>query len=77
LHPASKRVTNLFNQSLLKKKIMKTKNLFFIGAILLSAATGSCKKDDNKSPQTLYGPAVAVGADSIRSFVVLNENGQA
>ncbi len=56
---------------------MKTKNLFFIGVTILSVAAGSCKKDDNKSPQTLYGPAVAAGADSIRSFVVLNENGQA
>jgi hypothetical protein len=54
---------------------MKTSNLFFSAAILLSAIFTSCKKDNNKFPQTLYGTAVALGGDSIRSFVTLNVNG--
>jgi hypothetical protein len=54
---------------------MKTLNLFFIAAILVLTTVTSCTKDDKKLPQTLYGTAVALGGDSIRSFVTINENG--
>jgi hypothetical protein len=53
---------------------MKTSNLFFIVLIFLLTTVTSCKKDHNNSPQTIYGPAVALGDDSIRSFITLNEN---
>ncbi len=54
---------------------MKT-NFFIIAAILLSATFASCKKDNKKSSQTFYGKAVALGGDSVRSFITINENAQ-
>jgi Domain of unknown function (DUF5602) len=56
---------------------MKHSILISMAAILVFTTITSCKKDDNKSPKTLYGTAVALGGDSIRSFVTLDENGQA
>jgi len=56
---------------------MKTSHLFFSAVILLLSATYSgCKKDDHNPSRTLYGTAVELGNDSIRSFVTLNGNGQ-
>jgi hypothetical protein len=55
---------------------MKTHNLFFIAAILLTTTFISCDKDDDNPPQTFYGTAVKLGNDSIRSFITLDVNGQ-
>ena len=54
---------------------MKISNSFFIALALLLTVITSCKKDHPDSTQTLYGAAVALGGDSVRSFVTLNVNG--
>jgi hypothetical protein len=52
---------------------MKTiKLLFFAPALVMLLHIASCDKNDNPSSQTIYGKAVALGNDSVRSFVTLD-----
>lgn len=55
---------------------MSTLKLSFIVSVLLFATFVSCKKENNNSSQTFYGPAVSFGDDSARSFVTLKVNGE-
>ncbi len=49
--------------------------LSFLLFILASSTFIACKKDKcYDSPRTFYGPAVALGDDSARSFVTIGEN---
>jgi len=52
---------------------MNVRNLFLI---VLLASFAACKKDHNNPSQTVYGDPVALGNDSIRSFIQIDESGQ-
>ena len=54
---------------------MKILNLIFIGFLLLTLSTG-CDKNNDHPSQTLYGKAVALGKDSVRSFITFDPAGK-
>lgn len=55
---------------------MRKQQLSFMLFIFVSITFVACRKDHCDAPRTFYGPAVALGDDSARSFVTINVNSE-